>query len=321
MGNNNTQSGLVLALGAFGLWGLIPIYFKLLESVSPLEVLGHRVLWSSVLLVAFLAVRGRLGELRQLFLSPRTLGFLLLSSLLIAANWLCFIWGVTNGRILETSLGYYINPLMNVLFGALFLGERLRRFQAVAVCLAAVAVAYQITLLGTVPWIAFVLAMCFAFYGLIRKTLGVNATAGLAVETLLLLPGVVGYFLWLLSRGELMFSQADAGTGLLLMLAGVITTVPLVFFNMAAQKLTLTTIGIMQYLAPSISLVVGVVIYNEPLGHVQMVTFGLIWIALVIFTLEGIARQKRQLKSLGKSSHKKGGSVQPVSSTARKKVG
>nr|WP_306671455.1 EamA family transporter RarD [Endozoicomonas sp. ONNA2] len=285
---------MTFAVGAFALWGLIPIYFKILEQVPPLEVLAHRVFWSSLLLVCFLSFRHKLKGVLEIIQSPRILGWLVLSSLLIAGNWLCFIWGVTNDRILETSLGYYINPLISVFFGYCFLGERLTRYQMLAVFLAAAAVSMQILLLGRLPWVAFVLALCFAFYGLIRKRIKVDATTGLAIETLLLMPPVAFYFLWLLGNDAHAFRFCDPDTSLLLALSGFVTTIPLVLFNMAAQKLSLTVLGIMQYLAPSISFLVGVTIYNEPLGLVQMATFALIWLALAIFTLDGLLRHKRQ---------------------------
>ncbi|WP_066014730.1 EamA family transporter RarD [Endozoicomonas atrinae] len=294
MRDAGAQSGLTFAVGAFALWGLIPIYFKTLEEVPPLEVLGHRVFWSSLLLVCFLTFRHKLKGIIELIKSPRILGWLVLSSLFIAGNWLCFIWGVTNDRILETSLGYYINPLISVFFGYCFLGERLTRYQMLAVLIAAAAVSMQMFLLGKLPWVAFVLALCFAFYGLIRKRINVDATTGLAIETLLLMPPVAFYFLWLMGNDLHAFRFSDPDTSVLLALAGFVTTIPLVFFNMATQKLSLTVLGIMQYLAPSISFLVGVTIYNEPLGVVQMATFGLIWLALAIFTLDGLFRHKRQ---------------------------
>ncbi len=292
--DSGIQSGLTFAVGAFALWGLIPIYFKTLEQVPPLEVLAHRVFWSSLLLVCFLSFRHKLKGILEIIKSPGILGWLALSSLFIAGNWLCFIWGVTNDRILETSLGYYINPLISVFFGYCFLGERLTRYQMLAVLIAAAAVSMQIFLLGKLPWVAFVLALCFAFYGLIRKRINVDATTGLAIETLLMMPPAVFYFLWLTGNDLHAFRFSDPDTSLLLALAGFVTTIPLVFFNMATQKLSLTVLGIMQYLAPSISFLVGVTIYNEPLGVVQIGTFGLIWIALVIFTLDGLFRHKRQ---------------------------
>ncbi|MBO9483708.1 EamA family transporter RarD [Salinisphaera sp. G21_0] len=298
MRNAGVHSGLTFAVGAFALWGLIPIYFKIVEQVSPLEVLAHRVFWSSLLLVCFLSFRHKLKGILEIIKSPRILGWLVLSSLFIAGNWLCFIWGVTNDRILETSLGYYINPLISVFFGYCFLGERLTRYQMLAVFIAAAAVSMQMFLLGKLPWVAFVLAVCFGFYGLIRKRINVDATSGLAIETLLLMPPAAFYFLWLINNDLHAFRFSDPDTSLLLALSGFVTTIPLVLFNMAAQKLSLTVLGIMQYLAPSISFLVGVTIYNEPLGVVQMATFALIWLALAIFTLDGLFRHKRQRERL-----------------------
>lgn len=298
MRENGTQSGLMFAVGAFALWGLIPVYFKILEHVPPTEVLGHRVFWSSLLLLSYLVIRQRFRGLVEIIKSPRTLGWLVLSSLFIAGNWLCFIWGVTNNRILEASLGYYINPLISVFLGYCFLGERLNRFQMLAVIIATSAVLMQVLILGKLPWVACALALCFAFYGLIRKRINVEATTGLAVETLLLLPPVVIYFLWLQGNDLHAFRFSDPKTSLLLAFAGFVTTIPLVLFNLAAQKLSLTLLGIMQYLAPSIAFLIGVTVYHEPLGMVQMATFGLIWLGLAIFTLDGLFRHKRQCKRL-----------------------
>ena len=293
MPHTTHQSGILPAAGAFVLWGLIPIYFKWLEHVPPLQVLAHRVLWSAVLLIGFLLIARRIGDLLAVIRRRRLLGGLLLTSLLIATNWLCFIWGVVNDRILETSLGYYINPLISVLMGFCFFSERLSRAQTLAVGIAAVAVLLQVVYLGKLPWVALVLALSFGFYGVLRKRLNVDAAVGLAVETLLLVPLGIGYLVWLSSHGQNQFQLSEPGVAGLLALAGVITTVPLVLFNIAARRLALSVLGIMQYLAPSISFLVGIFLYNEPLGSVQMMTFGLIWTALVIFTLDGFRRKKR----------------------------
>ena len=286
------RAGLLLAFSAFTFWGLTPIYFNELAGVSPLEVLAHRVVWSSVLLMLFLGVRQRFGALLELLRSPRLIGSLMLSSLLIATNWLCFIWGGTNHRILETSLGYYINPLISVLLGCIFLGERLNRYQALAVCLAAVAVSIQVIFLGKLPWVALVLSLSFGCYGLVRKKISVDASAGLALETLLLTPAFLVYFLWLMDRDLQVFRLGSPGISALLALAGLVTTVPLVLFNKAAQKLPLSLLGIMQYLAPSITLLVGVTLYGESLGEVQLATFALIWCALAIFTVGSLIKSR-----------------------------
>ena len=293
MNNNNSRVGLLYAFGAFSLWGMMPVYFKILGAVSPVEILVHRIVWSSLILGTFMLVSGRLRELAGLIRKPDIIGRLVLSALLIATNWLVFIWGVTSGRILETSLGYYINPLINVLFGCLFLGERLNRGQITAILLAAFAVAIQIAFLGKVPWVAFVLAFSFGSYTLVRKLLNINAATGLAVETFVLLPFALGYFFWLFQNDAHAFRPEQPELIGLLMLAGVITTVPLVLFNMATRALSLTIVGVMQYLTPSMSFTIGVLVYGEPLGKVQMVTFGIIWLALIIFTVDGVVQQKR----------------------------
>ena len=294
MDKNSAQAGMLCAFGAFCLWGFMPVYFKLLAAVPPLEVLGHRAVWSALLLVVVMGVTGKLNDMLAVMNNPKMMGWLALSSLLIATNWGSFIWGVVNDRILETSLGYYINPLINVFFGFAFLGERLNRIQLMAVGLAAVAVCLQIYQLGTVPWVAFILAFSFGFYGLVRKQLNVQAATGLAVETLFMLPVALGYFYWLWQTNSHSFRFDEPDTSFLLMMAGLFTTVPLVLFNLAAHRLSLTVLGVMQYLGPSISFAVGVLVYNEPLGQEQVQTFSLIWLALAIFTADGIYRQRKR---------------------------
>ena len=295
MERNSAQAGILCAFGAFCLWGFIPVYFKSLDFVPPLEVLGHRAIWSTSLLLVVLGVTGKLRGMLAVMKNPKMMGLLMLSSLLIATNWGCFIWGVMNNRILETSLGYYINPLISVFLGFTFLGERLNRIQLGAISLATLAVCLQIYQLGTVPWVAFVLAFCFGFYGLVRKRLNVQAATGLAIETLLMLPVALGYCYWLWQTNSQSFRLDDPGTSFLLMMSGVITTVPLVLFNLAARRLSLTVLGVMQYLAPSISFAVGVLIYDEPLGQEQIQTFSMIWLALAVFTADGIYRQRKRV--------------------------
>ena len=294
MNNQNSRIGLLCAFGAFSLWGMMPVYFKILGGVSPVEILVHRVVWSSLILGSFMMISSRWSEITALVRRPDMIGKLTLSALLIATNWLVFIWGVSSNRILETSLGYYINPLINVLFGCLFLGERLNRGQIAAILLAVTAVTIQIVFLGKVPWVSFVLAFSFGSYTLVRKLLNINPATGLAVETMVLLPFALVYFFWLVQNDAHVFRADQPELVGLLMLAGVITTIPLVLFNMATRALRLTVVGIMQYITPSMSFSIGVLVYGEPLGRVQMATFGLIWLALAIFTIDGISRQKRE---------------------------
>ena len=298
---------MLCAIGAFCLWGFMPVYFKILNDVPPLEMLGHRVFWSALLLILVLLLAGQWQSLMDVIKRPRLLVGLAISSVLIALNWLIFIWGVTHDRILETSLGYYINPLLSVLLGFLFFRERLNRPQLLAIGLAVVAVSLQIYRLGSVPWVAFSLACSFGFYGLMRKQLSVPAATGLAVETLFLLPMTLGYFICLWQHNLHSFRVESPDTAIGLMLAGVITTVPLVLFNLAARRLSLTVLGVLQYLGPSISFAVGVLIYNEPLGAEQIQTFALIWLALAIFTADGMRRQrkKKQLKKQSRAAAQK----------------
>ena len=284
MTTTKEPSGLLPGVLAFSIWGLVPIYFKLLDQVPSLEVLGHRVFWSVLLLLPLLKFTGQLSQLKTVFASPKLLGLLLLSSILIAGNWLSFIWGVANNRILETSLGYFINPLLNIFLGYLFLNEKLSPIKMLAVAIASFAVAIQIWMLGSIPWVAFAVAGTFGFYGLLRKHIPVPAAAGLTVEILLLLPLTLGYFVWIYQTGDYHFSVATPELSLLLALAGLITTVPLVLFNVAAKRLTLTSVGILQYLGPSISFLVGVFIYDEEINQARIITFGLIWLALAMFT-------------------------------------
>lgn len=300
MDRNSAQAGMLCAFGAFCIWGFIPVYFKVLDHVPPLEVLGHRAVWSALLLILVMMVTGKWQDMLAIIKKPAMIGGLALSSLLIATNWGSFIWGVVNDRILETSLGYYINPLINVFFGFAFLGERLNRTQSIAIGLAVIAVCLQIYQLGKVPWVAFVLAFSFGFYGLVRKKLNVQAATGLAVETLFMLPLALGYFYWLWQNNASSFRLDDPETSVLLMMAGVITTVPLVLFNLAARRLSLTVLGVMQYLGPSISFAVGIFIYNEPLVPEQVQTFALIWLALAIFTADGIYRQRKRASIKGR---------------------
>ncbi len=292
--DSELRQGVLYALGAYGMWGLIPLYFSAIAAVSSTEVVAHRILWSVVLLLALLGLRRSWQPLRHLFGDTRAMARLGLCALVIAANWLVFIWAVGQGRVLETSLGYFINPLVSVFLGMLFLGERLRPAQWLAVALAGLAVAYQLVLLGSLPWVALVLALCFGTYGLLRKQVQVGPVLGLFVETLLLLPLAALYLLWLFWQGELQFLQGPLQTDLLLVASGLVTTLPLLCFAAAAQRLSLTLTGMLQYLAPSISFALAVFHFGEPMDGARLFTFVLIWSALLVFTLEGWQSQRRR---------------------------
>ncbi len=281
--------GLAEALGAYTIWGFLPLYLKPLQHIAPWEVVGERVIWSVVLLMILLVVRKRLGEFRRVMTSPRLIGPLLASSVLIGANWLIYIWAVNNGHVLAASLGYFLNPLLNVVLGAAILKEKLRPLQWAATGLAAVGVA--ILAFGAVEtlWISVALAGTFGFYGLIRKMIDTGPMVGLAAETVLLLPFAVAFLLWWHSEpGRAAFGQGNMTDNLLLMGCGVVTAVPLLLFASAARKLPYSTLGLIQYLAPTIVLLLGLFVYHEPLKQSQIICFAFIWAGLGIYIYDSL---------------------------------
>jgi chloramphenicol-sensitive protein RarD len=282
------RAGVAFGLAAYLWWGLAAFYFHALPQVSPPEILAHRVLWSALLLVAFQAATGSFGSLRGLVADRRTLAWLGLSTLLIAANWLLFIWSIARGRLLDASFGYFINPLINVLLGAVFLGERFRPLQLASLALAAIGVAILGFGYGHLPWVALTLAFSFGFYGLIRKRLRAEAVAGLTVETLLLAPAALAYLLWLAQGGRLAFGHAGAGTSWLLAAAGIITTLPLIWFVAAARRLRYSTLGILQYLAPMGQFLVAVLAFGETFTRAHAVSFPLIWVAIGLYSWDSL---------------------------------
>lgn len=292
---SDTSWGPIYALLAYSAWGLLPVYWKLLGMASAVEVLSHRMIWSAVFLVGILLAQRRLGDLQMLLRSPRKVLVLLLTASLLTFNWGLYIYGVNSDRVVEASLGYYINPLVTVLLGFVFLKERLYRGQQVAVALAVMGVGYFIWQLGTVPWIALALAISFAFYGLLRKVVAVAPLAGLAVETLLITPLVLGVVGWLAASNQGHFGES-LPTTLLFIGAGVVTSMPLLWFNKAAKRLTLATLGFFQYLAPSLSLMLGVFVYGESFTNTHLVTFGCIWSALLIYSVSALRTKRQDMK-------------------------
>ncbi len=287
------NKGVLFALGAFLIWGVCPLYFKLLTHVSPGEILSHRIIWSCVLLLILLLASRRFYRVQAVLRQPRQLLNLTLSALLVAGNWLLFIWSVNNNHLLEASLGYYINPLLNILLGMLFLGERLRRIQSLAVALAGVGVIIQVVLLGHLPWIALTLAASFSIYGLIRKQIAVDAQTGLFVETMLLLPLALIYLLTLANSSTSDLTLNASSLNLLLMAAGVVTTVPLLLFTAGARLIPLSTLGFIQYLGPSIMFLLALFYYDEPVQPAKLLTFGFIWSALLLFSWESWHHSRR----------------------------
>ena len=287
------RDGVLAALVAYLLWGVFPVYFKLVQAVPPTEVLTHRIIWAVPFGALILHVRKQWGEVRQAFASPSTLFWLTVAALFISTNWLIYIWAVQQAEVLQASLGYYINPLMYVLVGVLFLKERLRRAQFVSVLLAAVGVSYLTIMGGQFPWVAISLALLFTFYGVIRKQVAVGAMPGLFIETLLLFPFAIAWLGWLMLSQQAEFGAGNVSMALLLSLAGPLTVVPLLLFAIAARRLTLTVIGFMQFIAPTLQFIVGI-FYGEVLTPAHIVCFGCIWAAVAIFSIDAFYQQKRR---------------------------
>lgn len=282
------RQGLAYGLLAYLVWGFFPVYFKALHEIPPLEVVAHRIVWSVLFLLVLAAASGRWDEVRAAFASRRVLLTLVGSTTLITVNWLVFIYAVEQGQVLQSSLGYFINPLVNVLLGMVFLRERLRPLQIVSLLLALAGVTLLTIRVGAVPWISLALAASFGFYGLLRKTAPVEALAGLLVETLLTGPLALAYLLWLGAHGEGAFPTAVAKGALWLPLAGILTATPLLLFAAAARRLRLATIGFLQYLTPSLHFALAVLVYGEPFTPAHMLTFILIWSGLALYTADAV---------------------------------
>lgn len=280
--------GVIYAASAYALWGVFPLYFKSLQAVPPLEILLHRMLWSLVFVAVVLGWRRHWGWLREVARQPKVIGGFALSALLLSANWFIYIWAVNNGHVVDSSLGYFINPLFNVLLGALVLRERLRPVQWLAVSLAAVGVAWLTWQAGTLPWIALLLAATFGLYGLLRKTAALGALEGLALETLLLFPLAAGYLGWLAAHGQNSFAEISTGTQWLLAASGPITAIPLLLFASGARRIPLSLLGLLQYIGPTLQLLLGVWLYHEPFGGARLAGFALIWGALAVYSLESL---------------------------------
>lgn len=291
------RGGVYAALAAFTFWGLVPIYYKGLASVSAWEVLAHRVFWSIPLLLLFLAIRDGKSFWRRLSLPWTTIAWLMLSGLTITINWVVFVWAVGNGHILDTSLGYFGTPLVNVILGYVVLKERLRAAQIVAVFFAAAGTVYLAWFLGKPPWIAITLAISFGFYGLLRKRLDVGPILGLLWETMLMLGPAVAYLIWLSSQGGHQFLNASVSIDLLLVGSGLATILPLIWFNMAAQKLPLSILGFFQYLAPSMSFLIAVFFYGEQFTAGHAVAFSFIWLALALVSIEPFRRARKRMRA------------------------
>ena len=282
----DSQLGIFYALGAYLMWGIAPLYFKYLEAIPVYEILAHRVIWSTLVTAIFISYLKDWPNVLQVVGSIKNLSMLTITSLLISANWLVFIWAVNNDRMLEASLGYFINPLFNVLLGLIFLNERLSRLKWFAVSFAFIGVAVQAWQLGELPWVSLVLPLSFACYGLLRKKVKVKAITGLFLETLVVLPIALIYVLVFAESSTSNFLNNDLSLDLWLMFAGVVTALPLIFFGQAALRLPLSTLGFFQYLAPSIVFFIAVLVYEEPISIIKLFTFACIWLGILVFIFE-----------------------------------
>ena len=292
----DSRRGLLLGVAAYSLWGAFPLYWPLLEPAGAVEILAHRILWSLVTMGVIAVVLRRGPRVRALFADRRTFTLLALAAVVVTVNWATYIWGVNNGRVVETSLGYFINPLVTVLMGVFILRERLRPLQWVAMGVAAAAVGVLTLDYGRLPWVALILAFSFGSYGLAKKTANVGAIDSLVVETSVIAPVAAVYVGWLATSGQSSFASHGAGHALLFATTGIVTAIPLICFGGAAIRVPMVTLGLLQYLAPIFQFALGVLWFHEDMPAGRWIGFGLVWAALVLFTVEAVTHRRRQLR-------------------------
>ncbi|RHW75820.1 EamA family transporter RarD [Colwellia sp. RSH04] len=290
--NTESKSGIFNALGAYFLWGFAPIYFKLLTEISAGEILMHRVIWSSIFLLLMILAMKKSSALIVILKQPKVIANLTLSASFLAINWFIFIWAVNNNHLLDASLGYYINPLFNVALGMIFFQERLRKNQSIAVGLATLGVLIQVVTLGELPIISLALASSFGIYGLLRKKLHVDSFIGLFIESLLMLPIALAYWVFFVESETANMLLNSTNLNITLIMAGIVTTAPLLCFTAAAKRLTLSTLGFFQYLGPSIMFLLATFYYQESMKLAELITFIFIWAALVIYSLDSLKNKK-----------------------------
>ncbi|PVG82534.1 EamA family transporter RarD [Nocardioides gansuensis] len=293
----DSRRGLLLGAGAYSLWGLFPLYWTLLKPAGAIEILAHRVVWSALTMVALVALFRRTTALRAAVRDRRSLVLLCVAAVTISFNWATYIWGVNNGRVVESSLGYFINPIVTVLMGVLILRERLRPLQWVAMGIAGFAAVVLTVDYGRPPWVALILAFSFGTYGLAKKQAGVGAVESLAIETALLTPVAAAYVGWLVVTGASHFGTEGAGHTALLVSTGIVTAVPLILFGGAAIRVSMVSLGLLQYLAPIIQFALGVLWFHEDMPPGRWVGFGLVWLALAVLTAEAIRHRRRTLRA------------------------
>lgn len=285
--------GIAYVLIAYALWGLMPLYIRALHAVPSLQIMAHRIVWAAVLLVGFVVAAKRLGFIQQLKQRPSLAWTFVATSLALSVNWFVYIWSVGQGRVVDASLGYFINPLFNVVLAVLVLKERLRLLQWLAVGVAALGVLWLALLAGHLPWIGLTIAVSWGSYGLLRKTTAIDALGGLTLETVLLFPVALGYLLYLSFTPQGMFAGGGPSLHALLLAAGPLTAIPLLAFSAGARRIPLSLLGILQYVSPSLQLGIGVFVFHEPLPSAKLLGFGLIWLAVALYSLEGLSFRPR----------------------------
>jgi len=291
--NITMNKGILYGIGAYTLWGFFPIYWKLIKSVPPTEIIGHRMLWSFVFVGLIIAARKDWGGFRPIRQNRRNALDYLATAALLSVNWLVYVWAINSGHIVESSLGYFINPLVNVVLGVVFLRERLRLWQWIPVGVATIGVGYLTISFGALPWIALALAFSFGLYGLIKKTAALGSVHGFSMETGFLFFPALGYLLYLEFVGRGAFGHESILVTSLLVLAGVATGLPLLWFGAAARRIHLSTMGFLQYIAPTFQFLIGVVIYGEDFSRHRLVGFSIIWVALLIYSIEGVLHYRK----------------------------
>jgi chloramphenicol-sensitive protein RarD len=290
----HARTGALAATVCYLLWGLVPLYWTRLSAINPLELIAHRHVWSLALLLVLVGAQRGFGDVLAAFQTPRSLALNLLSASLLTGNWLVYVWGVNTGHVIETSLGYFLVPLVNVAAGRFVLHEHLRRAQWLAIGLAATGVALMIFQLDRPPWIALVLAGTWGAYSLMRKQSPLGSMTGLTVETLLLAPLALGFLAWQHHTGEGALGRVDLRTHALVFSSGVITAIPLLLFAFGARRIRLSTLGLLQYLAPSVQLVLGIWVFHEPFSRSRVLSFAFIWAALALYTADNVLAQRRR---------------------------
>ncbi|MBC2932705.1 EamA family transporter RarD [Nocardioides sp. zg-1228] len=298
----DSRRGVVFGALAYTLWGTFPLYWTLLEPAGAIEILAHRIVWSVLTMLVILVLARRVGHFRALLRDRQRLLLLVCAALVISVNWGAYIWGVNNDRVVETSLGYFINPLVTVLMGVLLLGERLRRLQWIAMAIALLAVVVLTVDYGEPPWVALLLAFSFGTYGLLKKQAGAGAVESITLETLVIAPFAAAYVAWLVAAGQSTFGGHGVGHALLFTTTGVITAIPLMLFGAAANRVSMVSLGLLQYLAPTLQFALGILVFREDMPASRWIGFGLVWVALAIFTVEAIKHHRRQLRLAAEAS-------------------